>query len=91
MQQPDGLQEQPALAVERRLDSIAFYSKLFAPGPPPPPRLRHLAIAEPPLELNLVEGTPRKATRMDHLGVKLAFRGRPAHLIGAPVWHTSFV
>jgi hypothetical protein len=49
------------------------------------------AVAEPPLKLVLIEGTPRKATRMDQLGVELAFRGRPARLIGAPVWHTSFV
>jgi hypothetical protein len=33
------------------------------------------AIAEPPLKLVLIEGTPRKATRMDHLGLGLASAG----------------
>jgi hypothetical protein len=67
---------QPALRVADLEGSIAYYSKLFAPGPPTGRRRYAIfAIAEPPLELVLIEGTPRKATRMDHLGVELASAG----------------
>jgi hypothetical protein len=83
---------QLALRVADLEGSVAFYSKLSAPGPANRRRgYAIFAIAESPLKLVLIEGTPRKATRMDYLGVELASAGRPAHLIGAPVWHTSFV
>ncbi|MFF4038834.1 ArsI/CadI family heavy metal resistance metalloenzyme [Streptomyces sp. NPDC001816] len=52
--------------------SIAFYTKLFGTEPA---KLRdgyaNFAIAEPPLKLVLIEGTPDEPTRMDHLGVEV--------------------
>ncbi|WP_405651112.1 VOC family protein [Streptomyces sp. NBC_00019] len=63
---------QLALRVPDLDASIAFYSKLFGTEPT---KLRdgyaNFAIAEPPLKLVLIEGTPDEATRMDHLGVEV--------------------
>ncbi|MGW9024897.1 ArsI/CadI family heavy metal resistance metalloenzyme [Streptomyces sp. NPDC055722] len=63
---------QLALRVPDLEASIAFYSKLFGAEPA---KLRdgyaNFAIAEPPLKLVLIEGTPGEATRMDHLGVEV--------------------
>ncbi|GCB43217.1 ArsI/CadI family heavy metal resistance metalloenzyme [Streptomyces sp. NL15-2K] len=63
---------QLALRVPDLDASVAFYSKLFGTGPA---KLRagyaNFAIAEPPLKLVLIEGTPGEETRMDHLGVEV--------------------
>ncbi|MEU9954763.1 ArsI/CadI family heavy metal resistance metalloenzyme [Streptomyces sp. NPDC050982] len=63
---------QLALRVPDLTASIAFYTKLFGTEPA---KLRdgyaNFAIAEPPLKLVLVEGTPDEATRLDHLGVEV--------------------
>ncbi|MER5852389.1 ArsI/CadI family heavy metal resistance metalloenzyme [Streptomyces sp. NPDC002012] len=63
---------QLALRVPDLPASIAFYSKLFGTEPA---KLRdgyaNFAIADPPLKLVLIQGTPDKDTRMDHLGVEV--------------------
>ncbi|MFE1307615.1 ArsI/CadI family heavy metal resistance metalloenzyme [Streptomyces sp. NPDC058755] len=63
---------QLALRVPDLDASIAFYTKLFGTEPA---KLRdgyaNFAIAEPPLKLVLIEGTPDEPTRMDHLGVEV--------------------
>ncbi|WP_327123722.1 ArsI/CadI family heavy metal resistance metalloenzyme [Streptomyces sp. NBC_01727] len=63
---------QLALRVPDLPASIAFYSKLFGTDPA---KLRegyaNFAIAEPPLKLVLIQGTPDEDTRMDHLGVEV--------------------
>ncbi|MFI1471491.1 ArsI/CadI family heavy metal resistance metalloenzyme [Streptomyces wuyuanensis] len=63
---------QLALRVPDLAASVAFYTRLFATEPA---KLRagyaNFAIAEPPLKLVLIEGTPEEATRMDHLGVEV--------------------
>ena len=63
---------QLALRVADLEGSIAFYSKLF--GARPAKRrsgYANFAIAEPPLKLVLIQGTPGEPTRMDHLGVEV--------------------
>jgi|SRR4029453_9821100 catechol 2,3-dioxygenase-like lactoylglutathione lyase family enzyme len=63
---------QLALRVSDLEGSIAFYSKLF--GTEPAKRrdgYANFAIAEPPLKLVLIEGTPDQPTVMDHLGVEV--------------------
>jgi catechol 2,3-dioxygenase-like lactoylglutathione lyase family enzyme len=63
---------QLALRVSDLEGSIAFYSKLFGAQPSKRrPGYANFAIAEPPLKLVLIEGTPGEATRMDHLGVEV--------------------
>jgi catechol 2,3-dioxygenase-like lactoylglutathione lyase family enzyme len=67
---------QLALRVADLEGSIAFYSKLF--GAEPAKRrsgYANFAIAEPPLKLVLIEGTPGEPTRMDHLGVEVETTG----------------
>ncbi|WP_327248386.1 ArsI/CadI family heavy metal resistance metalloenzyme [Streptomyces sp. NBC_01320] len=63
---------QLALRVPDLPASIAFYSKLFGTEPA---KLRdgyaNFAIAEPPLKLVLIQGTPDENTRMDHLGIEV--------------------
>ncbi|MER5618835.1 ArsI/CadI family heavy metal resistance metalloenzyme [Streptomyces sp. NPDC002215] len=63
---------QLALRVPDLPASIAFYSKLFGTEPV---KLRdgyaNFAIADPPLKLVLIQGTPDKGTRMDHLGIEV--------------------
>ncbi|MEU2735432.1 ArsI/CadI family heavy metal resistance metalloenzyme [Streptomyces sp. NPDC007095] len=63
---------QLALRVPDLQASIAFYSKLFGTKPA---KLRdgyaNFAVAEPPLKLVLVQGSPGEDTRMDHLGVEV--------------------
>ncbi|MFE7243633.1 ArsI/CadI family heavy metal resistance metalloenzyme [Streptomyces sp. NPDC057580] len=63
---------QLALRVPDLPTSIAFYSKLFGTEPA---KLRdgyaNFAIAEPPLKLVLIQGTPDENTRMDHLGIEV--------------------
>ncbi|KMS75612.1 glyoxalase [Streptomyces viridochromogenes] len=63
---------QLALRVPDLDASIAFYSRLFGTEPA---KLRdgyaNFAIAEPPLKLVLIEGTPDEDTRLDHLGVEV--------------------
>ncbi|SEG70139.1 Catechol 2,3-dioxygenase [Actinacidiphila yanglinensis] len=63
---------QLALRVPDLEASIAFYTQLFGTAPS---KLRdgyaNFAIAEPPLKLVLVQGTPDEDTRMDHLGVEV--------------------
>jgi catechol 2,3-dioxygenase-like lactoylglutathione lyase family enzyme len=64
---------QLALRVADLEGSIAFYSKLFGAEPAKRrPGYANFAIAEPPLKLVLIEGTPGEPTRMDHLGVEVA-------------------
>jgi catechol 2,3-dioxygenase-like lactoylglutathione lyase family enzyme len=63
---------QLALRVADLEASIAFYSKLFGADPAKRrPGYANFAIAEPPLKLVLLEGTPGDPTRMDHLGVEV--------------------
>ncbi len=63
---------QLALRVSDLEGSIAFYSRLFATEPAKRrPGYANFAIAEPPLKLVLLEGTPGEDTRMDHLGVEV--------------------
>ncbi|MGW1654593.1 ArsI/CadI family heavy metal resistance metalloenzyme [Streptomyces atratus] len=63
---------QLALRVPDLPASIAFYSKLFGTEPA---KLRdgyaNFAIADPPLKLVLIQGTPDEDTRMDHLGIEV--------------------
>jgi catechol 2,3-dioxygenase-like lactoylglutathione lyase family enzyme len=63
---------QLALRVADLEGSIAFYTKLFGAEPAKRrPGYANFAIAEPPLKLVLIEGTPGEPTRMDHLGVEV--------------------
>jgi len=63
---------QLALRVADLEGSVAFYSKLFGTEPAKRrPGYANFAIAEPPLKLVLLEGTPGEATHMDHLGVEV--------------------
>lgn len=63
---------QLALRVADLEGSIAFYSKLFGAEPAKRrPGYANFAIAEPPLKLVLIEGTPGEPTRMDHLGIEV--------------------
>jgi len=67
---------QLALRVADLEASVAFYSKLFGTGPAKRrPGYANFAIADPPLKLVLLEGTPGEANRMDHLGVEVATAG----------------
>ena len=64
---------QLALRVADLEASVAFYSKLFGAEPAKRrPGYANFALAEPPLKLVLLEGTPGEPTRMDHLGVEVA-------------------
>jgi catechol 2,3-dioxygenase-like lactoylglutathione lyase family enzyme len=59
---------QLALRVADLEASVAFYAKLFGTQPAKRrPGYANFAIAEPPLKLVLIEGTPGEPTRMDHL------------------------
>ena len=63
---------QLALRVADLEGSIAFYTKLFGAQPAKRrPGYANFAIAEPPLKLVLIEGTPGEPTHMDHLGVEV--------------------
>jgi catechol 2,3-dioxygenase-like lactoylglutathione lyase family enzyme len=63
---------QLALRVADLEGSVAFYSKLFGTQPAKRrPGYANFAIAQPPLKLVLIEGTPGEPTRMDHLGVEV--------------------
>jgi catechol 2,3-dioxygenase-like lactoylglutathione lyase family enzyme len=63
---------QLALRVADLEGSVAFYAKLFGTEPAKRrPGYANFAIAEPPLKLVLIEGTPGEPTRMDHLGVEV--------------------
>jgi len=63
---------QLALRVADLEGSVAFYTKLFGAEPAKRrPGYANFAIAEPPLKLVLIEGTPGEPTRMDHLGVEV--------------------
>ena len=67
---------QLALRVADLEASVAFYSKLFGAEPAKRrPGYANFAIAEPPLKLVLLEGTPGDPTRMDHLGVEVETAG----------------
>src|SRR3984885_1276327 len=70
---------QLALRVADLEGSISFYSKLFGTGPAKRrPGYANFAIAEPPLKLVLIEGTPGEPTRMDHLGIEVQTAGEVA-------------
>jgi catechol 2,3-dioxygenase-like lactoylglutathione lyase family enzyme len=70
---------QLALRVADLEASVAFYSKLFGAEPAKRrPGYANFAIAEPPLKLVLLEGTPGDPTRMDHLGVEVETTGEVA-------------
>ncbi|MGW0554832.1 ArsI/CadI family heavy metal resistance metalloenzyme [Streptomyces sp. NPDC002926] len=63
---------QLALRVPDLEASVVFYTKLF--GTAPAKRrdgYANFAVAEPPLKLVLIQGSPGEATRMDHLGVEV--------------------
>ena len=63
---------QLALRVADLDAAVDFYSRLFDAVPAKRrPGYANFAIAEPPLKLVLLEGEPREATRMDHLGVEV--------------------
>ncbi|WST35641.1 VOC family protein [Streptomyces sp. NBC_01167] len=63
---------QLALRVPDLEASVAFYTKLFGTGPAKRrDGYANFAVAEPPLKLVLIEGSPGEATRMDHLGVEV--------------------
>ena len=63
---------QLALRVADLEASVTFYAKLFGTQPAKRrPGYANFAIAEPPLKLVLIEGTPGEPTRMDHLGVEV--------------------
>ena len=67
---------QLALRVADLEASVAFYSKLLGAEPAKRrPGYANFAIAEPPLKLVLLEGTPGDPTRMDHLGVEVETTG----------------
>src|SRR6476620_7799391 len=67
---------QLALRVADLEGSIAFYSTLFQTGPAKRrPGYANFAIAEPPLKLVLLEGSPGEETRLDHLGVEVESTG----------------
>ncbi|MFI8518823.1 ArsI/CadI family heavy metal resistance metalloenzyme [Streptomyces sp. NPDC085481] len=64
---------QLALRVADLEGSIAFYARLFGTEPAKRrPGYANFAIAEPPLKLVLIEGSPDEETRLDHLGVEVA-------------------
>ena len=64
---------QLALRVADLDAAVSFYSQLFDAEPAKRrPGYANFAIAEPPLKLVLLEGTPGEATRMDHLGVEVS-------------------
>src|ERR1700722_13533928 len=70
---------QLALRLATLEGSIAFYAKLFSAQPAKRrPGYANFAIAEPPLKLVLIEGTPGEPTRMDHLGVEVQTAGEVA-------------
>jgi catechol 2,3-dioxygenase-like lactoylglutathione lyase family enzyme len=74
---------QLALRVADLEASVAFYSKLFGAKPAKRrPGYANFAIAEPPLKLVLLEGTPGEPTRMDHLGVEVETTGEVAAATG---------
>src|SRR6266702_6514052 len=67
---------QLALNVNNIDEAVSFYAKLFGTGPAKRrPGYANFAIAEPPLKLVLIEGTPGDPTRMDHLGVEVETTG----------------
>ena len=66
---------QLALNVDDLAESIAFYSKLFGTEPAKRrPGYANFAIAEPPLQLVLLENPGRGGT-LNHLGVEVADTG----------------
>ena len=70
---------QLALRVADLEASVTFYAKLFGTQPAKRrPGYANFAIAEPPLKLVLIEGTPGEPTRMDHLGVEVETTGEVA-------------
>src|SRR5215469_14357876 len=67
---------QLALRVADLDASVAFYSKLFGAEPAKRrPGYANFAIAEPPLKLVLIEGSPGDPTCLDHLGVEVETTG----------------
>jgi catechol 2,3-dioxygenase-like lactoylglutathione lyase family enzyme len=63
---------QLALRVGDLEGSIAFYTKLL--GVPPAkrrPDYANFVVAEPPMKLVLLPGTPGQATILDHLGIEV--------------------
>jgi catechol 2,3-dioxygenase-like lactoylglutathione lyase family enzyme len=63
---------QLALRVGDLEKAVDFYTRLFGAEPAKRrPGYANFAIAEPPLKLVLLEGTPDQATTMDHLGVEV--------------------
>src|SRR5271170_3905930 len=67
---------QLALNVNDIEEAVSFYTRLFGAQPAKRrPGYANFAIAEPPLKLVLIEGTPGEPTRMDHLGVEVGTTG----------------
>jgi catechol 2,3-dioxygenase-like lactoylglutathione lyase family enzyme len=63
---------QLALRVADLEAAVQFYSRLFDTTPAKRrPGYANFAVAEPPLKLVLLEGSPGAETRMDHLGVEV--------------------
>ena len=70
---------QLALRVGDLDAAVDFYSRLFGAVPAKRrPGYANFAIAEPPLKLVLLEGTPGEPTRLDHLGVEVSSTGEVA-------------
>ena len=67
---------QLALRVSDLPGSINFYRLLFGVEPATlRPGYANFAIAEPPLKLVLIEGSPDEPTALDHLGVEVETTG----------------
>ena len=63
---------QLALRVADLDAAVDFYSRLFDASPAKRrPGYANFALAEPPLKLVLLEGSPGEVTRLDHLGVEV--------------------
>src|SRR3954465_1317436 len=63
---------QLALRAADLVAAVDFYSRLFDTTPAKRrPGYANFAIAEPPLKLVLLEGSPGEGTRLDHLGVEV--------------------
>jgi catechol 2,3-dioxygenase-like lactoylglutathione lyase family enzyme len=67
---------QLALRVSDLPGSINFYRSLFGVEPAKlRPGYANFAVAEPPLKLVLIEGSPNQPTVLDHLGVEVETTG----------------
>jgi catechol 2,3-dioxygenase-like lactoylglutathione lyase family enzyme len=67
---------QLALRVGDLDAAVGFYGELFGVGPAKRrPGYANFAVADPPLKLVLIEGTPGADTGLDHLGIEVGTAG----------------